>query len=137
MALPKLELNRNQLTAGATLLVGLLLAAGVAWAFGQQFVRLGRMSVEEQRLQLLVDAEWKRRTALEQQLEYVQSDEYLERWARVEAKMVHPGEVLIVPVISNWSQTWVAPEPVEVVQEEPRPWWVKFLERFLGPANRW
>ena len=137
MALPKLELNRNQLTAGATLLVALLLAAGLVWAFGQQFVRLGRMNAEEQRLQLLVGAEWERRSALDQQLGYVQSDDYLERWARVEAKMVHPGEVLVVPVIDNWSQTWVAPEPVEAMPEEPKPWWVKFLEQYMGPADRW
>ena len=137
MALPKLGLNRNQLTAGATLLVALLLVAGIFWAFGQQFVRLGRMSAEEQRLRLLVDAELERRSALEQQLKYVQSDEYLERWARVEAKMVYPGEVLVVPVTGNRSQGWVAPGPVEVMSEEPKPWWVKFLEQFLGPVNGW
>jgi len=137
MALPKLELNRSQLTAGAALLAAFLVVGVIAWGFGQQFVLSGRMRAEEQRLQRLIDLELQKQESLLGQLEYVQSDEYVERWARVEAKMVHPGEVLVVPVVNTWSQSWVAPQPIAEVPQEPKPWWVRFLERFLGPANRW
>jgi cell division protein FtsB len=141
MALPKFEFNRDRLTAGAVLLVALLLVGGLVWAFGQQFALSGRMRVEEQRLQQLIDTELERKAKLESEIEYTRSDTYLERWARVEAKMIHPGEVLVVPVESEAPQPMVTPEPTkEPVEEQPevesQSWWDKFLEALLGPADR-
>ena len=36
--------------------------------------------------------------ALQEQLEFVASDDYLEQWARVEARMTLPGQVVIIPL---------------------------------------
>ena len=135
MALPKLELRRGQLVAVAAFLGVLFVVGGLAWAFGQQFVLSARMKAEEQRLGQLIETEQARQKSLQSQLDEAQSDEYVERWARVEAKMVRPGEVLVVPAEDARSKAWVAPQPVEQAQQPPDPWWIQFLQAVLGPLG--
>jgi len=135
MALPKLQLNRSQLATVAAFVAALFVVGGLAWAFGQQFVLSARMKTEEQRLEQLIETEQAKRKSLLAQLEDAQSDQYVERWARVEAKMVRPGEVLVAPAEDARSKLWVAPQPVEEAQPAPDPWWVKFLEAFFGPLD--
>ena len=49
---------------------------------------------------------------LTRERDYVQSDDYVESWARDEGKMLQPGEHLVVPVGSQ-SSAEATPEPVE------------------------
>ena len=41
---------------------------------------------------------------LEKQLQFVTGDEYLEQWARIEARMTRPGEVAIIPLYQEQTQ---------------------------------
>jgi cell division protein FtsB len=66
---------------------------------------------------------------------YVQSDTYVEDWARDEGKLVKPGEVLVVPVGSG-QEAEATPEAVAPAQVETLPlqpatwelWWALFFD---------
>ncbi len=67
--------------------------------------------------------------------DFVQSDAFVERWARDEGKMLRPGEVLIIPVpASAGVEPTPIPEPeipVETTPPEPEPWmlwWALFFD---------
>jgi cell division protein FtsB len=73
--------------------------------------------------------------ALIAQRDYVQSDAYVEQWARNEGKMIREGEVLVIPVPSGVSvePTAVAgPEvPLQTAPPEPEAWqlwWSLFFD---------
>ena len=57
-----------------------------------------RMRQEETRLEQELTQAQAERDALQEQLEFVASDAYLEQWARVEARMTLPGQVVIIPL---------------------------------------
>ena len=125
--------SRSQLTAGVFIALGLAVALGLVWAFGQQLALSQQMRIEERGLEQQVAAQQAHHDELAAQLDYVKSDEYAERWARVENKMARPGEVVIVPV---------APANTAVpVQSAPTPmpaaltWWDRLLQFMLGPAT--
>ncbi len=59
---------------------------------------LRRMRQEEARLNQAVAAAQDEHKALQEQLAYVSSEAYVEEWARIEARMVRPDEVGIVPL---------------------------------------
>jgi cell division protein FtsB len=42
--------------------------------------------------------------ALQEELEFVNSDAYLEQWARTDARMSRPGEVIIIPLPAGSSK---------------------------------
>ncbi len=67
--------------------------------------------------------------------DYVQSDSYVEHWARSEGKMVRPGEVLVIPRSVGGSPT--PPPPLAVEFEVATPdtgpeiwhlWWALFFD---------
>lgn len=62
-----------------------------------------RMRQEQARLEAELAEVQAINEALQQELEYVTSDEYLEEWARVEARMSRPGEVAIIPLVEESS----------------------------------
>ena len=59
--------------------------------------------------------------------DYVQSDAYVESWARSDGKMVRPGEILVVPVPSG-SEVNATPTPevsidqVRTTPDQIQPW---------------
>jgi cell division protein FtsB len=57
-----------------------------------------RMRQEETRLEQELTQAQAEQDALQEQLEFVASDDYLEQWARVEARMTLPGQVVIIPL---------------------------------------
>lgn len=81
-----------------TVCVILILLGSLAWGFAQQLIRARKILVEEMRLEQKVAAAQARHEALVKQLEYVRSEEYVERWARVEAKLARPGEIVVIVV---------------------------------------
>ncbi|MFN8374269.1 MAG: septum formation initiator family protein [Anaerolineae bacterium] len=71
--------------------------------------------------------------------DYVQSDAYVEAWARSDGRMVRPGEVLIVPMPVGGSVTAPTPSendtapftPIETTPPQPEPWqlwWALFFD---------
>jgi len=67
---------------------------------------------------------------LRQELEYAQSDAAVEEWAHREAKMVRPGEVLVIPVPG-----FVLPTPTP--RPTPRPLPAEPEAPDVPPADLW
>ena len=107
----------------------LLLVALLAINFNSRLTTLRQMREEEARLKLAVSAERARQTSLQSLRSYVASDSYVEHWARVEARMIKPGEVAVVLVAPNVAR--VTPEPPAptrapaTILEE---WWALFFD---------
>jgi cell division protein FtsB len=110
--------------AAAALVIG-----AVILAFGIQVVIGLQMRREEQRLEDAVATEQARYEALVDQLEYTLSDEYVEFWARTEARMAKPGEVVVVPTEEVEGEP---AEPSPTPERESEPFWVT-LWRLLFP----
>ncbi len=96
MNLPKLKLNRDQFAMGIVTILALLVIGGLAWGFGRQLMYARQMRLEEARLEKIVADEQAAHEALIERLSYVQSEAYVEQWAREELKMTRPGEVLVI-----------------------------------------
>ena len=94
MPLPKPD--RNQLAVGVAVIIALTIVGGLVWGFNQQVARARQMRVEEIRFEQAVAAKQIYHDDLVAQLEYVGSDGYVEQWAREDAKMTRPGEVVVV-----------------------------------------
>ncbi len=106
----------------------LLLVALLAINFNSRLTTLRQMREEEARLKLAVSAERARQTSLQSLRSYVASDSYVEHWARVEARMIKPGEVAVVPVAPNVARVTPAPPapthaPATILEE----WWALFF----------
>lgn len=94
--------------------VALVITGGLVWGFSQQLVLARQVQEEETHLKQAVATEQAHHDYLTEQLEYVQSDEYVEHWARTEAHMARLGEV-VVAIISDTE------EPSADVQPTPTP----------------
>ena len=129
------QIDRRQLAKAVAIVAGMVVAAGVMWAFGQQFALLRRMQIEEARLDGVVAESRARHEELTSRLAYVRSDEYIEYWARVEARMARHGEVVIVPIATTPTPQPVEPaEQTEGEQEQaPVPLWNRAWEAVFGP----
>jgi len=106
--------NRSQLTLSILLLTALLIGGLIVWGFWQQFALAKQLRLEEKKLESQVAAARKRNEELASELTYVQSDEYVERWARENLRMAKPGEVVVVPL-------WAEMEEDAPAQETPPP----------------
>jgi cell division protein FtsB len=74
-------------------------------------------------------------------LAYVQSDAYVEEWARSEGRMVRDNMVLVIPIPSSVSQETSQTQPIEPNLEnvettlpEPETWQLWWALFFDGPA---
>jgi len=135
MALLKLNLSRDRLVLGASVVLALFVVGATAFAFWQQIALSRQMRLETGRLVQILEGEQKRHEALLAQLAYVRSEEYLERWAREEARMVKPGEVLVMLMRDEVGEPNPQVLPAATVESGPKPVWVRFLELFHGPAD--
>ncbi len=105
-------LKSNQQLATIVAAVGVLVVVGVlVWGFSQQLTLARQMQQEEALLEQDVKVEQDHYDELTSQLEYVQSDEYVEYWARTEARMAKIGETVVVMItdIDDESSTDVQP----------------------------
>jgi cell division protein FtsB len=134
MSLPKP--NRSQVAVGVVVAVAVVVVGGLAWGFGQQLVLARQMRTEEKRLEQLVAAEQARHDELVAQSEYVRSDEYVEHWARVEARMTRPGEVAVVVLTDSSAGPDVDVEPTPTPEPEGQSFWARLHELILGLSPR-
>jgi cell division protein FtsB len=105
-----------------------LLVIVVALSFNARLATMQQMRKEEARLKQAVSVEQARRADLQSLRSYVASDAYVEHWARVEAKMIKPGEVVIVPVAPNVAPTNpTPPAPVQTPKTILEEWWSLFF----------
>jgi cell division protein FtsB len=104
----------------ATIVAGIaiLVVAGIiAWGFSQQLMLAREIEQEERLLEQEVQGEQNRYDELTTQLEYVQSDEYVEYWARTEARMAKVGEIVVVMMTGDESSEDVQPSPTVEPQD--------------------
>lgn len=123
---------RNNFIAGIAFAAIMLLAAGLLWGFGRQLMVAYQMRLEEARLEQKVAAEQARYAELIHQQERVQSDEYIEQWARTEAAMTKPGEVLVVPSAELNAEPPIHTTPAPTQSPDMRPFWIIWLELLFG-----
>jgi cell division protein FtsB len=96
--------------------------------FNARLTTLQQMRDEETRLKRAVSAEQARRSDLQSLRSYVASDAYVEHWARVEAKMIKPGEVVIVLVAPNVAPANpTMPAAVQMPKTILEEWWSLFF----------
>ncbi|HEY72947.1 MAG: hypothetical protein DRJ03_26175 [Chloroflexi bacterium] len=132
MTLPKP--NRDQLAFSVATVIVLAVMGALVWGFGRQLALARQMRAEEIRLEQAVAAEQARHDELTAQLEYVKSDEYVEHWARAEAKMAKPGEVVVV--LAADTESVAAPQPTPSPEPEARPFWVEWWELAFGAVGQ-
>jgi cell division protein FtsB len=99
--------------------------------FGRKVALHRRLQAEEARLDRAVEYEEDRGEYLEWLRGYVQSEQFVDAWARREWKMVKPGETSVVPVLLE------APSaPQALPQEESQPSdevnWQEWWKRYSG-----
>lgn len=103
--------------------------------FGRKVALYRRLQLEEARLDQAIEYEEDRRDDLGWLKGYVQTEEFVDAWARREWKMVRPGETSVVPMLPQAPVT-----PQVLLQEEShaseesrwREWWRLFLDRLPG-----
>jgi hypothetical protein len=85
-------------------------------------------------LKPMVTAAMVEQQTLEAQLAYVKSDEYVESWSQVHARMVREGETLVILVQATPTPTPVPvhPSPEPTATLEPAPFWVRWWQNLLG-----
>ena len=134
MSLPKP--NRSQVAVGVAVAIAVAVAGGLAWGFGQQLILARQMRVEERRLEQLVAAEQARHVELLAQSEYVGSDEYVEQWARADARMARPGEVAVVVLADSEEEPAAEAQPTPTPEPEALSFWAELRALILGLSSR-
>ena len=125
------QLSGLQIMFAAILAIGLILGLNFTRLFtaGQPLQQTyNQLTTEINQLE-------KDQADLTRERDYVQSDDYVESWARDEGKMLLPGEHLVIPVGSQISAESTA-EPVQqaaVQTTPPEPpkwqlWWTLFFD---------
>ncbi len=127
------KLERIKLKRASTVLWGALVAMLILLisAFSRAYTTNQTLHRELESLRPIVAAAKAEQLALEQERDYVMSDEYIEKWSREDAAMAKPDEILVVPV-----QTPLAPAPIQTpvsIQNTPSesavtPFWQRWWE---------
>ena len=136
MSRPKLDRARIVISAGIVLV--LFIVGGLGWAFAQQLRLAQDLREEVEELEHAVATQEAIRAYLTATLEYVQTDAYVEQWAREEAKMAKPGEVVMIPVGPLEAGKAPAtpegqPEGASAAPAEDKPFWMVWWEAIFGP----
>lgn len=121
------------------ILVLLSIAAGLFIAIDlKRRADAGRLAgAGEEELQVEVDAESTRQVALEATATYVQSESYLESYARNEGNYIRPGEQRVVPlIVEGTPQPTVAPAATRDPAAQALPWqaWWQLLTDAPQPS---
>ncbi|MCP4606203.1 MAG: hypothetical protein GY847_37785 [Proteobacteria bacterium] len=130
------KLDRSQFAVGVATAISLVVIGGLVWGFSQQVVRARQMRAEELRLEQTVADEQVYYDSLVARLKYVQSDAYVEQWARKDAKMAKPGEVVVVVSDELSTALVIDITPVPTVDSEPQPFWVEWWELIFSSVEQ-
>lgn len=107
---------------GLAVLVILLASAFTrAWEMNQV------LRAEVSTLEPMLTAAAEEKATLQAQLDYVQSDAYVDEWSRVHAGMTQPGETLVVPIAPTPTPT---PPPLPTAVPTPTPTPLPFWQRW-------
>ena len=101
------------------------------------------VSQAEKNLKAEIRAELALKQKLIERLEYVKTDEFVEQWAREQARMVRPGDrpLILVPSVPSSGQAVVVQPPKVAHTAEPAPnwhhWWRLFFNSEPGTLRAW
>src|SRR5258708_23493635 len=127
---PKKMESSFEIFFGSILAISLLLAIN----FSGRIAAGRRIDSEREKLERTITALQVQATALQSELNFVNSDDFINQWARKEGKMVKGQEVLVVPVPGP-STPQPSPTPFVTAAEAQKPeaetwklWWQLFFD---------
>jgi cell division protein FtsB len=128
------QLSSTQVMFAVILAIGLMMAIQFSSRINAERDLANIRDTLNQEIDLLRREE----AELTDQLDYVASDAYVEEWAREEARMIRPGETLIIPIpstttLAEFAQETVAPPTASLDTTLPDPapwqmWWYLFFD---------
>ena len=110
--------------------------------FGRRATTGYYIAQAEEQLKAEIAIELTRQAQLRERLEYVQSDEYVEEWAREQAHMIRPGDqpLILVTVATPIAPTNTAEQPAHTGTPLHTPpwhqWWRLFFNTEPGISPR-
>ena len=127
--------SRAETTTALAVVVIVAAVAGVVLSFSQQVGLARENRIEIARLERAIDDIETRNRDLAERLEYVQSDEYVEQWARESMKMGRPDEIVVIPVAESDEVAASVPQRGPSPEAEVRPFWVEAWELIVNPTG--
>jgi cell division protein FtsB len=124
----------GRIAIGIVLSIVVAIVGSVVWGFTQQIARARQMRTEEIRLEQTVTAEQAHHDDLVAQLDYVRSDEYVEKWAREDMRMAKSGEVVVIIADDAGAEPPANPHPHPTPEPEPKHFWEDLWDLFT-PAD--
>ena len=129
---PRTQGSSLQIVFGSILAISLLLAIN----FSGRIAAGRQIEAKRDELDRSISTLQAQATALQAELNYVNSDAFIEKWARKEGRMVKGNEVLVVPVPGAITPEpnptpFVAPASADVASSEPKNWklwWQLFFD---------
>jgi cell division protein FtsB len=125
------QLSSTQVMFAVILAVGLMLAVN----FSSRILADRDLQAVQTKVLQDIDTLKREQARLIDRLNYVNSDAYVEAWARSEGKMIRAGEVLVLPIPSNTLQQTetitTSNVPVQTTLPEPEHWelwWALFFD---------
>jgi len=125
------HLSGAQIMFAAIIAIGLILAIN----FSTRLASSRPLNAFYQDVQAEITVLEQTQATLIAERDFVESDAFVEQWARSEGKMVRPGEVLVVPLTtSRGAQPTPTPQvfvEVETSPPDPEPWelwWSLFFD---------
>lgn len=100
-------------------------------AFSQAMTLNATLRKRVATLEPLLEEQRNRNGTLQAQLDYVQSDTYVEGWAQEQAGMTRPGETLIAPLSATMTPT-ATPLPTPAPVGTSVPFWVQWWQALFG-----
>jgi cell division protein FtsB len=124
------QLSRETGIVLVVMLVGLAIAALLAFGVLEQVERLQRIQAAEAQLAPLVVREKERNERLQQELERASSPQYVEGWARIYAGMGRDGEVVLW--MPPAGQPHADPAPGAEGAQTAVPFWTTLWQQLTG-----
>ncbi len=127
------KLEQPQIRRISWLVWGILIVLMVVLisAFAQALKLNATLREKVATLEPLLAEQQNRNSTLQAQLEYVQSDAYVEAWAQEKAGMTRPGETLVVPLAATMTPT-PTPFPTPTPVSTPVPFWLQWWRAIFG-----
>jgi cell division protein FtsB len=105
----------------------LVLAILLGSAFSRAWALHEALKEKEAALEPMLEQQQTQHATLDAELEYVGSDEYVEEWARVDAGMTRPGEILALPLAPSPTPSPM-PTPMPTPTPTPAPFWARWWQ---------
>ncbi|MBC7251902.1 MAG: septum formation initiator family protein [Anaerolineae bacterium] len=118
-------------------IIAVTLSLSLIVDFGRKATASYRVRQNEIKLAQEVAELEARQQALKERKALLQSDAFVEQWARQEMHLVRSGETAVMPVIPRPVQsakTQEGRQPVEGVEEQELPCWQVWWALFMGSA---